>query len=427
MSTADTPIEPEKRRMVQQFEALFDHATIGIIITGTDGRIINFNRFAEKQFGYTKAELTGQLIEVLIPSKYHHKHVDYRDSFNAHPSPRAMGAGRDLNGLKKDGSEFPVEVSLSHYTIEGEHYAIAFIIDITVRKKHEAVVMEQKDELEKTADKIIRLNSELEEKVEDRTKMLRETLVELERSKDELSEALEDEKELGELKSRFVTMASHEFRTPLSTILSSTFLLEKYMEAEGITKAQKHIQRIKNAVAGMKSILEDFLSLGKLEEGLIHVHMEVIDYDTFFQEVKNVIQELNGLLKPGQSIQLRQEGERSVYIDKNFLRNILLNLTSNAIKFSPDNEVVEVGFKLTDEEVIIFVSDKGIGISDEDKEHLFERFFRAKNASNIQGTGLGLHIVSKYLELMNGNIDLQSKLNEGTTFTVHIPQHQQNH
>ncbi|WP_207492408.1 PAS domain-containing sensor histidine kinase [Aridibaculum aurantiacum] len=413
--------EPENLKMVQQFEALFNHATIGIIITGTDGRIINFNRYAEQQFGYTKEELTGQLVEVLIPRKYHHKHVHYRDSFNAHPEPRAMGAGRDLHGLNKDGKEFPVEVSLSHYSIDGDNYTIAFIVDITVRKEHESVVMDQKAELEQTADKIIKLNSQLEEKVEDRTKMLREILAELEKSKDELSEALENEKELSELKSRFVTMASHEFRTPLSTILSSAYLLQKYIEADGNKKAEKHIQRIKNAVAGMKSILEDFLSLGKLEEGLIQTHLELMPYDAFLDEIQNVIQEMQALLKVGQKIALHHNGEKDVYIDKNFLRNILLNLISNAIKFSPDDAVVDVSFELNDEELIIKVSDKGIGISEEDQEHLFERFFRAKNASNIQGTGLGLHIVSKYLELMQGRIELQSKLNEGTTFIVHIP------
>jgi PAS domain S-box-containing protein len=409
-------------KTVHQFEALFDHATIGIIITGNDGKILNFNRYAEQQFGYTKEELVGQLVEILIPSKYHAKHIHYRDAFNAHPEPRSMGAGRDLNGRKKDGTEFPVEVSLSHYTINGENFAIAFIIDITVRKQHEAVVLQQKEELEKTANKIISLNSELEEKVEDRTKMLRETLAELEKSKNELSDALDNEKELSELKSRFVTMASHEFRTPLSTILSSAYLLQKYNEVDGNDKTTKHIQRIKNAVAGMKSILEDFLSMGKLEEGLIQTHQEFILFEDFLGEIRNVIQEMQTLLKPGQAIQLHQSGEREVFVDKNFLRNILLNLISNAIKFSPENSTIEVGFTISPKTLELVVSDKGIGISDEDKEHLFERFFRAKNAGNIQGTGLGLHIVSKYLELMNGTITFESTLNKGTTFIIHIPQ-----
>jgi signal transduction histidine kinase len=136
--------------------------------------------------------------------------------------------GRDLFAVKKDGAEFPVEISLSYYTIGSGTFVIAFVIDITVRKKSERLVIEQKQELEQVAKQITQMNLQLEQKVEDRTKMLRETLAELEKSKEELSEALNTEKELGELKSRFVTMASHEFRTPLSTILSSAYLLEKY-------------------------------------------------------------------------------------------------------------------------------------------------------------------------------------------------------
>lgn len=417
--------ESENLKMVQQFEALFNHATIGIVVTNNRGEIINFNKYAEQQFGYTREELVGQLVEVLIPSPLHHRHIKYRDAFYKHPEPRAMGAGRDLHGLKKDGSEFPVEVSLSHYEIDGQSYVIAFIIDITVRKKHEVVVLTQKEELENVAEKITRLNSELEEKVEDRTKMLRETLAELERSKDELSEAYENEKELSELKSRFVTMASHEFRTPLSTILSSAYLLQKYSEQSGNDKIEKHIQRIKGAVSGMKSILEDFLSLGKLEEGLIQTKAEVISFDEYVEELKNVVQEMQSLQKPGQQITLATEGEGEVTIDKQLLRNILLNLISNAIKFSPENAEVKVATSLGKNELALSVTDSGIGISEEDQQHLFERFFRARNASNIQGTGLGLHIVSKYLELMDGTISFTSQLNQGTTFTIHIPQNKQ--
>jgi len=405
-----------------QFEALFNYASIGIIVTDDRGNIINFNKYAEQQFGYAKEELIGKRIEVLVPSRFHHSHTAYRDGFYAHPAPRKMGEGRDLFAVKKDGAEFPVEISLSYYTVDKTTFVIAFVIDITVRKNNELLVIEQKKELEQVAKQITQLNTQLEQKVEDRTKMLRETLAELEKSKEELSEALETEKELGELKSRFVTMASHEFRTPLSTILSSAYLLEKYGAGDGdAEKKEKHIQRIKSAVSGMKSILEDFLSLGKLEEGSIKANLVTLSAEECFSEIQDTIHEMEQALKPGQQIRFQHSGNNKIALDRNFLKYILMNLISNAIKFSKENAIVEVLAASNAQELVIAIKDNGIGISEEDKQHLFERFFRAKNAVNIQGTGLGLHIVIKYLALMNGTIDFESELGKGSTFIIHIP------
>lgn len=408
----------------QQFEALFNHATIGIILCNKQAEIIDFNRQAEEQFGYTREELVGKKIEILIPTQFKEKHIGDRNRFYHDPHPRTMGAGRDLHGLKKDGAEFPVEVSLSNYYLEGEIYVIAFVIDITIRKNNEAIVYQQKAELERVTAQIRQLNSELEQKVENRTKMLRETLAELEKSKEEVSEALEKEKELGDLKSRFVTMASHEFRTPLSTILSSAFLLSKYNGADEAAKREKHIDRIKGAVGDMKSILEDFLSLGKLEEGSVNARMELLPFDDVVGVVADTIHGLEQITRKGQKIYFTHRGDGDVYADPALLRNILLNLISNAIKFSPENAAIDVELNKGELELVMSVSDQGIGISEEDQEHLFERFFRAKNASNIQGTGLGLHIVAKYVELMNARISMQSELNKGTSFYIHIPQTQ---
>jgi PAS domain S-box-containing protein len=407
---------------IQQFEALFNHATIGIVITDKDGKIVNINRYAETQFGYSNEELIGKTVDILVPAKIHSTHHKLREGFYKHPEPRRMGEGRDLFAQKKDGAEFPVEISLSNYEINGMIFVIAFVIDITVRKKNEAVVAEQTRELERITAQIKRLNIELEQKVEFRTKMLRETLTELEKSKNELSESLEKEKELNELKSRFVTTASHEFRTPLSTILSSSFLLEKYNDGNESNKREKHIHRIKNAVADMKSILEDFLSLGKLEEGLIKTNFEELAPDQLFNEIRNIIGEMESLCKKGQQITFNHSGENPAHIDKMLFKNILINLMSNAIKFSPENAMIEIGCEIAEEQLQVTVKDRGIGISEEDQQHLFGRFFRAKNAVNIQGTGLGLHIISKYLELMNGYVDIKSKLNEGSVFTFTIPQ-----
>ena len=400
---------------IEQFEALFNYATIGIVVTNDEGRIINFNKFAEKQFEFTREEVLGETVELLIPPSVHAKHHKYREDYCQEPEGRVMGHGRDLFARKKNGSTFPVEVSLSHYTI-GEHtFVIAFVVDITVRKKQEAVVLQQKQELEKGT-------LELEQKISDRTQMLREALAELEKSKQELSEAFEVEKELSELKSRFVTMASHEFRTPLSTILTSAYLLDKYNELSPNPKIDKHVQRIKGAVGGMKGILEDFLSLGKLEEGLVQTKIEKVSAGVMEGDISSLIQELETLLKAGQKIYFNNSIERDVWVDRTVLKNILINLMANAIKFTNEDSAITILTLLVNENVVISVRDSGIGISEEDQQHLFERFFRAKNATNIQGTGLGLHIVRKYLELMNGRIEMRSKINEGSTFTIYIPQ-----
>lgn len=406
----------------KQFEALFNYATIGIIITDAAGTIVNFNKKAEIDFGYGKEEIIGKPVEILLPQSLKEKHEHYRGNFYKHPSSRAMGAGRDLFARKKDGSVFPVEVSLSNYTIEDAIFVMAFVIDITIRKNSEAIALEQKIELEKITKEIKQLNISLEKKIEDRTKMLRETLGALERSKEELSEALKAEKELGELKSRFVTMASHEFKTPLSTILSSSFLLEKYNDAHAPDKRIKHIVRIKNAVDDMKNILDDFLSLGKLEEGIVQANIECLSAEACFSEISKAINEMKAHCKKGQQILFTHEGEKNAELDKRLLKNILVNLISNAIKFSPENSSIEINCIISNDNFELSVKDYGIGISEEDKEHLFERFFRAKNAGNIQGTGLGLHIISKYLELMHGNIKFESDLNAGSIFTIFIPQ-----
>ncbi len=174
-----------------EFEALFNFATIGIVVTDADGTIVNFNKQAEIQFGFSKEEVLDKKVEVLLPAAVHFKHRGYRNSFYENPQPRQMGHGRDLFAQKNDGSVFPVEVSLSNYSIVGKLYVIAFVIDITVRKEQEAVVFNQKEELERVTTQIKQLNAGLEKKVEDRTKMLRETLSALEMSKVELSESLE--------------------------------------------------------------------------------------------------------------------------------------------------------------------------------------------------------------------------------------------
>jgi len=391
----------EYNKELQRFEALFNYASIGILVTNQQGQIVLINDFALTQFGYEREELVGEYIEQLLPKRFRERHVGHRDHYSHHPQSRPMGIGLDLFAVRKDGSEFPVEISLSQYRHDEGAFVIAYINNITERKKAE--------------EKIEKLNNELEHKISERTQQLTNALEQLEQSKQEVMAALDKEKELSELKSRFVSMASHEFRTPLSTILSSAFLVNQYTTEADQPKRSKHIQRIISSVTLLTEVLNDFLSVGKIEEGGVQVRSSTFD---IAMHVSGTIQELQDIVQEGQKIEYEHQGPTSVQLDPSLLKHILLNLLGNAIKFSGKHTVIRVRTEHTGNNVILKVKDAGIGISPEDQQHLFERFFRGANVSNIQGTGLGLHIVSKYAELMNGNITCESALNEGTTFIV---------
>lgn len=386
-------------------DALFLFASEGIIVADEKGEIRRVNPSAERLFGYTKEELTGKKIEVLIPKRYSHKHTELREKYNHAPDPRTMGAGRDLYGLKKDGTEFPIEISLSPYSDAHGNSVIAFIVDITVRKMAE--------------EKMKNYSAELERQVKNRTLILEEAIQELEKTKINLHNSLEKEKELNELKSRFVSMASHEFRTPLTTMMSSLSLVTKYGEQNDKDNQLKHVGKIKTSINNLTDILNDFLSVSKLEEGKIENLPEEINLKKF---ITDIISEMQSMATNGQKIVQNYAGSEIVSVDKKLLKNVLFNLISNALKFSPENGIVEITTQILNSQIKISVKDNGIGIPKEDQKHLFERFFRGHNATHIQGTGLGLNIVSKYAELMNGSLDFESIENKGTTFTIIIPQ-----
>ena len=262
------------------------------------------------------------------------------------------------------------------------------------------------------------LNILLEKRVKDRTLILEQAMSELEKSRAELSIALDREKEVNEMKSRFVSMASHEFRTPLTTILSSLALISKYAAAGEREKEKKHIERIKASVRGLSDLLNDFLSVSKLEEGKVNTTAEKFLIADLGAEV---IEEMQAVARPGQLLNYKHTGALEAYTDKKILRHILLNLISNAIKFSPNNAEIFVHTQVVNSILTLRIEDAGLGISEDDQKHLFERFFRGKNVTNIQGTGLGLNIVANYLRVLGGNINLQSDLNMGSVFKVQIP------
>lgn len=398
--------------------SLFEHATEGIILTNSKGKITLINPAAERMFRYEASEIIGKPIEILIPQRFHGLHAGQREAFYDHPQNRVMGSGRDLYGKRSDGSEIPVEVSLSFYKKEEELFVTAFIVDITHRKNIEQNMLQQQAELEKMTNDMRKLNTQLEVKVEERTLILKEALQKLEQSQKELHDALDKEKQLSEIKSRFVSIASHEFRTPLSTVLSSASLLSKYTITEQQDKRDRHVEKIKDAVRNLNDILDDFLSLGKLEENKVEMQPVLFNIEDFMEEV---LEEMKPQEKAGQQIVFRCEGAPVVYSDKRLLKNIIINLLANAIKFSSENTLIDIRNTTYPSYFEISITDNGIGISEEDQQQLFSSFFRGKNAVNIQGTGLGLHIIKRYADILKGTIRIKSTLGKGTTVTITIP------
>ncbi|MDO8368957.1 MAG: PAS domain-containing sensor histidine kinase [Saprospiraceae bacterium] len=393
----------------EKFKALFQYATNGILLTNKQGIIVMANPAIEVLFGYQEDGLLGKSVEVLIPTRLTRQHTEHREHYHQNPHPRSMGIGMDLKGLKKDGSEFPVEVSLSPFKSKDGAYVVAFVVDNTYRKKHEDSILQQKQELASLTEALQELNEGLESKVEART-------AELELAKNELALALNKERELGELKSRFVSMASHEFRTPLTSVMSSAGLAIQYADRQDFEKVKKHANRIKNAVNGLNSILSEFLSLGRLEEGRVAVNAEEVN---ILDCVAEVHEGLKNLFKPGQTFEHRHAGTEKISMDCNLGKNILINLISNAIKYSPEGAPILVETTVGEKTVRISVRDRGIGIPDAEQKHLFGRFFRASNAANTtQGTGLGLYIVQRYAEMMNGVVGFNSEIEEGSVFWV---------
>lgn len=237
----------------------------------------------------------------------------------------------------------------------------------------------------------------------------------LKKAEMELRRALKKEKELSELKSRFVSMASHEFRTPLSAVLSSACLVKKYITGEKQDQANKHLDRIISSVNMLTDILNDFLSIGKIEEGKVVSKPVELNIK---EVITAAISDMAVIQKKGQYISYGHSGPEWTSLDPVLLKHIVINLLSNAIKFSSESSPIEIKTEWINNRLVISVQDYGIGIPEESQAHLFKRFYRASNVTNIQGTGLGLHIVSKYLELMNGKIEYTSKLNKGTRFVI---------
>ena len=382
--------------------AIIDNAIDGIITIDSRGLVASINPSACKLFGYASEEVIGSNISKLMPNPYRDEHDDYLTRYQHTGKPHIIGIGREVSGLKKDGSVFPFRLGVSEVKFNDTIKYCGFIHDLTKEKEAEARIVEYAAELEKL--------------VEDRTAALRNIVKALEDAKAEVSLSLEKEKELSQLKSRFVSMASHEFRTPLSSVQLSASLIEKYALSFDNTNIIRHVNKIKNSVGNLTGILNDFLSLEKLEAGKTEASFSRFDLVKLAEEI---IEEMQMIAKQNQSIIYQHTGTSSmVNLDQNLLKNCVFNLVANAIKYSGENTFIEFNTEVTDTHCIITVKDNGIGIPENDQKHMFEPFFRAHNTGNIPGTGLGLNIVARYTQLMNGIVHFESTQNKGTLFTI---------
>ncbi|HVS98634.1 MAG TPA: PAS domain-containing sensor histidine kinase [Puia sp.] len=365
--------EKELRASENRFDLLVQHVRdYAIYIIDPEGRVMSWNQGAQYIKGYAADEVIGRSFDMF-----------YTDEENASGEPafnlrKAVENGHyECIGLRKrkDGSTFYADVVFT--AMHDEKGQVSGFIKIT----------------------------------KDITGQIH--------AQEEMRRALDREKELNEMKSKFVTLASHEFKTPLSVILSSTNLIEKYDASDQQPQRLRHIHRIKSNVNNLKQLLNDFLSLERLEEGVVRNNPSLMDPVVAAEEA---ILDMEGTCKEGQCIDLQIAGSRRpIWVDPHLLRNILNNLLSNSVKYSPEMTLIRLTMAFDQDIVRISVADQGIGIPAAEQDYLFERFFRAGNTTGISGSGLGLSIVKKYLDLMGGTIGVESEPGKGSVFTVTLP------
>jgi two-component system, LuxR family, sensor kinase FixL len=392
---------PDNTALVQ---AIIQNAIDGIITIDERGIMESINPAACQLFGYSSQDVIGRNICILMPSPDRDRHDGYLARYQKTRVPHMIGIGREVQGLKKDGTVFPFRLALSEVQLAGRIIYTGFIHDLSREKEAEEKLREHSEQLEA--------------QVKERTKSLQRSLRELQNAKDTVSTSLENEKNLSQLKSRFVSMASHEFRTPLSSVQLSASLIERYALSEN-PNITKHVNKIKSAVTNLTNILNDFLLHERLDAGKIEPAFTLFSVVQLGEEIT---EEMQLVSKEGQNIIYQHTGVESEFmLDQYLLKNCIINLISNAIKYSGENTFIEFNTEIKEAVLTVVIKDYGIGIPQKDHDHLFEPFFRAHNTGTIPGTGLGLHIVRRYVMLMNGSIFFESALNQGTSFTFTFP------
>lgn len=358
------------------FRGLLEAAPDAMVIVDSAGHIALVNRQTEELFGYDRAELIARPVEMLMADGLGDRHRSLRDSYFANPTARPMGAGLELYATRKDGSDFPVEILLSPLTVDRDTIVSAALRDVTERKKAE-------DTLQRAL------------AIEKETERLRE---------------------LDRLKDEFLSTVSHELRTPLTVILGLTDVLRRSGPA-GRGDQDDLLERIFANASEMRMMIEELLDYSRLEDGKMRLAIRPVP---LHEAVLQCIELAQSALGPRQTSVEVSDGVK-VQADKHGFERILVNLLTNAAKYSPEDSTVRVAAKAENGIATISVQDEGVGIPAFEHSQIFERFYRGAQGSPERGTGVGLAVVRRYVELLGGSVSVESDLTQGSTFLFTLP------
>lgn len=361
-------VDISKRRQVEEkFRMVVESSPNGLIIVNADQIIVQVNPQAEKMFGYSRSQLVGQSINVLIPARYSHNHDSYFRNFMANPLVRAMGSGRDLYALRQDGQEFPIEIGLTPLTMKGTTMVLATVVDITERKKIENIIHQKNQEME-----------------------------------------------------QFVYIVSHDLKSPIVTSLSFIQFLREDLPAGVDASVLDSLNRLERANRRMSQLIDDLLRLSHV--GQMQLQREDVDLKNLVQEVWG---DLDALEKP---LNLNFHIDASLpvlHVDRFRMRQLFENLLTNSLKYgvSHTQPRIEVGAKEQDFEWLVYVKDNGEGIAPEHHRRIFALFERleTRKQGSKEGTGVGLAIVARVATLHGGKVWVESEVGQGATFWVSIP------
>lgn len=383
----------QESSLESRFRKLLEGAPDAILEVNPEGKIILLNEAADRMFGYSRGELLGFNVENLVPAAMRGGHAQHRASYASHPKTRPMGTGLELQGQRKDGSLFPVEISLSPNWIDGSLHVIASVRDITERKL-----------------------------VEDRIRVLREQYTAELTAKNELLEARNLEVEqANRLKNEFLASMSHELRTPLHTIIGFSELLTEQLEGPLNEKQQRFLGHILQDARHLLELINEILDISKIESGRLELKREAFDFNHCVEEV------LGGLRHQAANKNVALENKNSfhrpLYADRVRVKEILYNLVNNAVKFTRAGGSVWVESVQEGDFLQVSVCDTGIGIPESEQSSIFDKFYQVGSSMDgtREGTGLGLPITRHLIELHGGTISVESQLGRGSRFKLTFP------